>query len=239
MWFDGKLIRKDGLFVPRELQAAEPGESEVAGFLRSPLEDVQELLHGRGEHLVLFVNGGQRTEEFGPLDPDFGQRLLGHFLQDGGLGHDGDAGLDFHRALDGFDVVELHHRLHRHAVVLQDFVNGFAGGNIGFEADEFLARSTATSLIDFVFGQRMLRMADQHQRILAQGDQLQLGVLGRIGHQPQIHHVAQHVLINLVGPAVFDMDIDGGKELEEFFQVRRQIVQADAVNGRHANGARK
>jgi hypothetical protein len=58
-----------------------------------------------------------------------------------------------------------------------------------------------------------------------------------IGHQAQVHHVAQNVFINLVGAAVFDVDIDGGKKLEEFFQIRRQIVQADAVNRGHADGA--
>ncbi len=55
----------------------------------------------------------------------------------------------------------------------------------------------------------MLRMADQHQRVLAQRDQIS-SLLSRvgIGHQAQIHHVAQHVLIHLVGAAVFDVDVD-------------------------------
>jgi hypothetical protein len=74
----------------------------------------------------------------------FGQGLLGHFLRDRSLRHQRHAGFDFHRALDSFDVVELHHRLHLDVVVLEHFVDGFAGGNVRLEADEFLAGQLRT-----------------------------------------------------------------------------------------------
>ena len=43
---------------------------------------------------------------------------------------------------------------------------------------------------------------------------------------------------DLVGAAVFQMDIDGGIALEEFLQVGRQIVQPNAVNSGDADCAR-
>ena len=96
---------------------------------------------------------------------------------------------------------------------------------------------SALELDALVFGQRMLRMADQHQRVLAQRDDFQFAVRVRISHQPQVHHVAQHVFIDLVGAAIFHVHIDGGIALQKPLDVRRQIVQADAVNRRHADGA--
>ena len=81
-------------------------------------------------------------------------------------------------------------------------------------------------------------MANKHQRVLAQWNHFQLGIARRVGDQTQINNVAQHILIDLVGTAIFQMDVDSGIGLEEFLQVGRQVVQADAVNGSHANRAR-
>jgi hypothetical protein len=49
--------------------------------------------------------------------------------------------------------------------------------------------------------------------------------------------VAQHVLIHLSGVAVFDVNVHHRINLHEFCEVRRQIVQADAVDRRHTNRA--
>jgi len=80
-------------------------------------------------------------------------------------------------------------------------------------------------------------MADEDQRVLAQLHDLEFRVTGRVGDQAQVHDVAQHVLIHLVGAAIFDVDVDGGIALEEFLEVGRQDVQADAVNGGDADVA--
>ncbi len=69
-------------------------------------------------------------------------------------------------------------------------------------------------------------------------DNFELRVFDRIGHQAEVNDIAQHVVINLVGPAVFDVDVDGRIVLHEFFDIRRQVVQADAVNRRDPDCAR-
>ena len=76
-------------------------------------------------------------------------------------------------------------------------------------------------------------MADQHQRFLAEGNDLEPAVAGGVSHQAQVHHVAQDVLVNLVVPAIFHVHVHRRVILQKPLQVGRQHVQPDAVNGRH------
>ena len=80
-------------------------------------------------------------------------------------------------------------------------------------------------------------MADQHHVVPAQGQNFQLVVLAGKRDQPDIHHVAQHIIVDLIGAAIFHVHVDGGIGLEKFFDVGRQIVQADAVNRGYPNRA--
>ena len=164
------------------------------------------------------------------------QRLLAHFLRDGSLGDDGNAGVNLDGALDGLDVVELHRVLHLDGVLLENAVQGFTGGDIRLEADKLLA-GDGLELDAFVFCQGVLGMADQDQRLLPERKDLQLAIASRIRDQAQINDIAEHILVNLVGAAVFDVDVDGGVGLEELLEVGRQIVQADAVDGGDPDGA--
>src|SRR5579862_4608625 len=84
----------------------------------------------------------------------------------------------------------------------------------------------------------MLWVGNQHQGIFAQRQDFQLRIASRIGYQAQIHHIADHIFIHLVGAAVFDVNIDGWIILQEFFHIRRQVVQSDAVNGCHPDSPR-
>ena len=92
-------------------------------------------------------------------------------------------------------------------MLLQNLVQRLACGDVRLEADELLP-GERFKLDGFLLGKRMLRVANQHQRVLAQRDDFELGVLGRIRDQPHVHDVAEHVLINLIGAAVFNMDVD-------------------------------
>ena len=80
-------------------------------------------------------------------------------------------------------------------------------------------------------------MADEHHVVPAQRHNLQLAVFAGKGDQPHVNHVAQHVIINLIGAAIFHVHVDCGIGLEKSFDVGRQIVQADAVNRGHPNRA--
>ena len=81
----------------------------------------------------------ERTVEVAVLNRHSHEGLFGDFLLDGAHGHNGNAGVNFHRAFDSLDVVKFHHVFHFHTVFLQDFIKRFAGGDIRFETDDFLA----------------------------------------------------------------------------------------------------
>ena len=81
----------------------------------------------------------------------------------------------------------------------------YGGGEVWFD-DELIRKE--------------LRMADQHQRILAQRDRLQLALARWIRDQSQVHQIAQHVVINLVRTPVFHMHVHRGIILEKFLDVR-------------------
>src|SRR5208282_4467612 len=72
------------------------------------LEHPEELLHGRREHLVLLEDRGDGPVIRTILNLHGGQRLLGDFLDDRALRHNGNAGVNFHRAFHRLDVVEFH-----------------------------------------------------------------------------------------------------------------------------------
>src|SRR5262249_51643708 len=103
------------------------------------LEDGEELFHGGGGGFVFFLDGGEGGGEVSIIETDLNEGLLGDFLDDSALGDDGNAGVDFDGAFDGFDVVELHDVLYFDVVFFENLVEGFARGNIGLEPDEFLA----------------------------------------------------------------------------------------------------
>ena len=80
-------------------------------------------------------------------------------------------------------------------------------------------------------------MTNHDQLVFAQVDHLELAVFGRVGHQAHIHHVAEHVFVDLVGTAILHVHVDGGITFQELLDVGRQIMQADAVNCRNPNGS--
>ena len=194
------------------------------------------MLHGGREHFVLLVNSRERAIEIPFIEIDLGERLFGDFLDNGALGNDGHTSVNFDSTFDGLDVIEFHHVLHFDVVLLQDFVERFAGGDVRLETDEFLA-GKRLKFDTFLFGERMLRMADEDQGVFAQRNNFQFAVAIGISNEAKVHDVSEDVFVNLVGTAIFDVDRDGWIRLEKLLQIRRQIVQANAVNGGDADGA--
>src|SRR6266850_4571709 len=64
-----------------------------------------------------------------------------------------------------------------------------------------------------------------------------LAALGWIGDDAEIDLTLDEVLVNFVRAQVLEMDIDGWKITQKFGQVRRQLVQTDAVHRADANRA--
>ena len=81
----------------------------------------------------------------------------------------------------------------------------------------------------------MLRVAESTSGSLRSGNDCKLGILDRIRNQAEVHDVARHVVIHLVGAAVLDVDVDRRITFHELRDIRGQFTQADAVNRRNAD----
>ena len=122
------------------------------------------------------------------------------------------------------------------AVFLQNFIQRFTGRDVRFEPDDFLVGERFKPH-GFQLGERMLRVADEHERVFAECDDFNFWILDRIRDEAEVDDVARHVLVNLVGAAIFDVDVDRRITLHEPFDIRGQVVQTDAVDRCDADGA--
>ncbi len=82
----------------------------------------------------------------------------------------------------------------------------------------------------------MVGCADQHQLVLPEGEDLDAGAADRVGHDAEVDRRRDEVVVDLVGPAVLEVDVGGGVAAQELRQVGGQLVQADAVDGGHPEG---
>ena len=120
---------------------------------------------------------------------------------------------------------------------LEDLVQRLARWDVGLEVDELLAVERL-DLDRLPFGEFVLRVADKDEGVLADVDDLQPGVAGGVGDEAQVNYVAQDIVVYLVVPAILDVHVNGGIVLQKLLHVGRQDVQADAVDGGHADVAR-
>ncbi len=200
------------------------------------LQQRNELLHGGGEHFVFLVDDGELAEELDIFEAHLGQGLFLDFLDDGGLGDDGHAGFDFDGAFDRFDIIELHDGVEGDPAILEGAVDGLACGDIGFEGDDLFVGDLG-DLDRFLFGEGVVGAADQDHGVLFHGDDLQFAILDGERDEPHVDHIAEDVFVDLIGAAVFHVDVDGGVGSEEFLDVGGEVVEADAVDGGDADRA--
>ena len=73
-------------------------------------------------------------------------------------------------------------------VVAEDRVHGLAGRDVGVEANELVAGERLQVHLG-ALGERMVRVRDEHQPVVAEGDHLDLALLLREGDETEIHRV--------------------------------------------------
>ena len=83
----------------------------------------------------------------------------------------------------------------------------------------------------------MIGRHHEHQFVVAKRNGDDLAALGRIGDDAEVDFALDEVFVNFVGAQIFEMNIDRRIVAQEFRQIRRQLVQTDAVNGADANRA--
>ena len=137
--------------------------------------------------------------------------------------------VDLDRPFHRLDIVELHHRLDLQLVLAKNLIDRLAGRDVRVKADELLTRE----ILHLDLGalrNRVIRVGDHDQVVLAKRQYLDLPLLHRKRHEPKIHRVVQNILIHEVGAPVFHPHIDRGKIVEKFLNKRRQLVQPNRVN---------
>ena len=114
----------------------EYGGSGLGLAARAVHEVRHEALHGRRQDAALAVQDGQRTRHAAVAQAEHDERALLDFLADGAFGDERHAGVDFHRALERLDVVELHGGLELDALLAEELVERLARRDVLVEADE-------------------------------------------------------------------------------------------------------
>ena len=86
-----------------------------------------------------------------------------------------------------------------------------------------------------MLGERIVGRHCEDEFVVAKRHRHNLAALGRIGDDAEIDFALDQVFVNLVRAQIFKMNVDGWIVAQKFGQVRRQLVQADAVNGADPN----
>src|SRR5215475_2739113 len=171
---------------------------------------------------------GAREDALGELQSD--ELFVTDLGRDRGFGQDRNADTDLDRTFDRLDVVELHHVVDLDLALFEYVVNRLACGNVALEGDEIFpgerldARPAAAR--ELVFG-----IANDDQLDVAKPNDGEVRSPERQRDDAEINRIVETGFVDFVGAAVFDVDLDLRVSLDELFNVGRQLVQADAVNG--------
>src|SRR5271154_436922 len=193
-----------------------------------------ELAHCRRQLAAALVYDRKRAEKGAFLEFEHPQGAARHFVLDRHPRHDCASQPNLDGALDGLDVVELEHVSRLDAVLAQDSIRGLARRNVAFVADELLTLQLSDVHLR-VLGQRIVGRHGEHQLVMAKRHRNYLAALGRIGHDAEIDLTLDEVFVNFVRAQVLEMHVHGRIVAQKFRQVRRQLMQANAVNGTDAN----
>ena len=139
------------------------------------------------------------------------------------------------RALDGLDIVQLHRDHDGDAAGAQESVNQPTRGNVAVEGDEALPAQAHRGGTRSA-RQRVPRRAGEDQLVRPQRHELELRPAGGDGHDAQVDGAVQARLVDLVGAAVQEAQVDLGMGAEEGLHGGGQRVQADA--GHRGDGHR-
>src|SRR5262245_14827358 len=214
-----------------------PGEENFNFFLDRFFTSLRgqrldKLARRRAEDLAFAVNDadGAREDAFGEVQRD--ELFIADLVSDGGFRQDRNADPDLDRALDCLDVVELHHEIDFDIALFEYAVNRLARRDVSLEGDEIFSgeRLDAHAM---AARQLMFGVANDDELVVAKRNDGEVRPPEWKRDNAEIDSVVETGLVDLVGATVFDVDFNLRVGLDEPFDVGRQFVQADAVNGGH------
>src|SRR5262245_26318554 len=218
-----------------------PGEENFNFFLDRFFTSLRgqrldELARRRADDLALSVNDadGAREDAFGEVQRD--ELFIADLVSDGCFRQDRNADADLDRALDCLDVVELHHEIDLDLALFEYAINRLARRDVPLEGDEIFPgeRLDAHAM---AARQLMFGVANDDELVVAKRNDGEVRPPERQRDNAEIDSVVETGLVDFVGATVFDVDFYLRVGLDEPFDVGRQLVQADAVNGGHLDRA--
>ncbi len=206
----------------------------VANFFSG--EQLDQFLYGGGKDAPFAVDEGEGSAEVLVFELNDLEQVLGFFAGNGGLGKDGDTGVYFDSAFHCFNVVEFHNEFGVDVEFTEDAVGGFAGGDIGLEADEFMSVEAGDIDAGF-FGEGMLGAGSEDEGVVVEREDFELFVFFGISDEPKVDGVVEDILVYHIGAPVFHTDVYLGILREKDFNVGGQFVKPDTVDGGNVDGA--
>src|SRR6185295_15224212 len=194
---------------------------------------LDKLSSRRAEYFAFAMNDGDWScEALGEIDR--AQRSCSHFVLHGRARNDSHAKISFDRSLDRFDVVELHHILNSDPAIPKNLIHRFASRDVALKPDKALPVKRAD--IDSLLRSKLVfRTTNENQRVVSKRYDVDLRPLRRIRNDSDIDHMIDDILIDLVGSAVFNVHVHLRIRLDKALQHRRQLVNTNRVNRRHAH----
>src|SRR5579885_3866020 len=224
----------------RSARAVRPGLRGCASILHDvaravvPLQQFDELARRRAERAVAAEDDADLALPFVFGERDDGELAAALFIQHRRPRHDGDAESDLDGALDRLDVVELRRALNRHAVRAEYPVGRASRRHVALEVDEALALKVCRVQL-LLFRERVFGAADEDEPVAADGHDFEAATLLRVGDDAHFNRAAQNVAHDARRAAVLKINLRVRVPRHELANHGRQLVQADAVNGRDAN----
>ena len=188
---------------------------------------------GAGPLAALFDEGPNRSPHLGSVDFDCFQLTGADLVTDGSFGNDRDAIFDLHGALQGFDVVELHRVPNLHTRFPEATVDLLARGEVGIERDEFFPVEFWESDFELLC-EPVRRRADEYQAIPPERKNVESATPHGIGDEANFRLSLGHRGVDPSRSEIINEDFDVGELFPVLLQIRRQFVEADAVNRRNA-----
>ena len=210
--------------------------SPAGGFARLLLtfgKHINELPRRRAKDFAFAIDDANWPREaFSEIHGP--QRSGPHFVLNSRSRDYGHTQVGFDRLLDGLDVIELHYVLDAYAPVPKYFIDSPPRWDVALESNKSQSIQDP-DINSFLGGKLMLRTAHKNERVVPQRHNLDLRPGGRISHDTHVNHVINDIFVNLVWPAVFDMDVHLGVGLDETLQYGRQLVDPDRIDRRHSH----
>src|ERR1043166_7069840 len=197
-------------------------------------KQLDELARRRAEHAVAAVYDADRAPPLRAGERDDDELAAALLVEHRRPRDNRRAESDLDRALDRLDVVELRRALHADSVRAQYLVGRAPRRDVALEEDERLPLQVFGAQTPLL-SERVAGPADKDEPVAGQRHDFQSAPLLRICDHAEVERATHNVAHDARRPAVFKVNLGLRVERHELAHDGRKLVQAHAVDRRHAH----